>query len=223
MEDAPREKHAAANWAVKEVDHLFHRFARYTRFVLYSKWFLGGFALLLMSSLIIWPLISTDNSGMRISFTVDEGKNKVSVGTNPVMNNPVYEGTNENGDRFKITAQHATQKTADLVVIEKVEGQLLTQEQRWISLTADRADYTQAQNNLVLTGNVTLVHDAGYNFVTPQAVIDTKTMHVKSNQQISGEGPMGTLLATGFEISDNGNRITFGGTGRVTVHLEKSS
>ena len=35
----------SAHWGAREVDHLFKRFGRATRFVLFSKWFLAIFAL----------------------------------------------------------------------------------------------------------------------------------------------------------------------------------
>lgn len=217
----PEKRKFTDSWAVREVDHLLSRFTRYTRFVLYSKWFLGVFALLLMGSLILWPLLTQDKSGVRISFIGTETKDG-GMSISPVMNNPVYEGTDKKGGRFKVTGGRAIQQSAELIIIEKVEGQLLTKNQSWVSLTADRADYEQAKNSLILTGNVILIHDAGYSFTTPQAMINTETMAVYGNQQIRGDGPMGNLLATGFEIRDNGNRIRFGGTGRVNVHLEKS-
>lgn len=220
--EAPERKGIADNWAVREVDHLFSRFARYTRFVLYSKWFLGVFALMLMSTLVLYPLLTKDDSGMRISFTSVETKDG-GTAIAPVMENPVYEGTDKKGQRFKVTGLRAIQQSADLTVIEKPEGQLLTNSQSWISLSADRADYEQGKNHLLLTGNVSLLHDQGYTFVTERAWINTATMVIQGDQEISGAGPMGTLLATGFQILDNGNRILFfGGPTRVKVHLEKS-
>lgn len=213
-------KGLSANWAVREVDHLFTRFARYTRFVLYSKWFLGIFALLLLTVLVVWPMVSKDKTGMRISFVGTSsmpGKGSVS----PTMNNPIFEGTDKNGQPYKLVGARAVQATSELVVVEKVEGQLLTKNS-FVSLMADRAEYRQKRNSIDLLGNVNIIHGEGYTFVTQAAQVNTKTMDVTGSGKIEGEGPLGNLLATGFQIRDNGNIIRFGGKGRVTVVIEKT-
>lgn len=220
-EPEPERKGLSANWAVREVDHLFSRLGRYTRFVLYSKWFLGVGGALMIVALVIWPIVSKDKSGMRVSFIGTTNVPGMS-GSMPVMNNPVYEGTDAKGQQYRITGLRATQQSAGLVVIEKVDAQMATTSGSFVSVTAERADYVQAQNSLMLNGNVTLVHGSGYQFVTPQAHVDTQTMRITGEQQIEGEGPAGNLLATGFEIRDNGEVIQFGGVGRVHVTIDRA-
>jgi hypothetical protein len=69
---------------------------------------------------------------------------------------------------------------------------------------------------------LTLFHDGGYEFTTDQVAIDTKAAIASGQGVLRGQGPSGNLLATGFEIKDNGNQINFGGLGRVTVQLMKA-
>jgi len=207
-------------WAVREVDHLFSRLSRYTRFVVYSKWSLAGFALVLLVALVVWPMLSTDRSGMRVSFIGTEqipGKSSVS----PTMDNPVYEGSDKNGRQYKITGLKAIQANSDMIVVEQVEGQLVGGTS-FVNLSADRAEYNQKEQRIELQGNVHVLNDEGYSFTTPTATIDTATMMVTGQQQIVGEGPMGKLLATGFEIGDNGTKVKFGGTGRVNMVIDKA-
>ncbi len=208
-----------SRWAVREVDHLFARFRRYTRFVFYSKWFLGGFALILMVSLIAYPLISKDRSGIRVSFVGTDNAGKPI--SSPVMENPEFKGTDAKDQQFKITGTRAIQKSEDLVVIEQVEGQLIQQHGGWVSVTADMAEYMQQARKIELIGNVTIADDSGYIFVTPRATVDTATMDVEGKAQVEGSGPQGNLLATGFKIRNNGGEITFGGRDRVNVTIEQ--
>lgn len=220
MNDAPEKHHTLSFWAVREVDHLFSAFRRYTKFVFYSKWAFGVIALVLMVSLIGYPLLTKDRSGIRISFvgTTDSNGKKI---TSPVMNNPEYQGTDANGQQYKVTGLRAIQKSADLVLIEKVEAQLLRADGSFVAMTADTAEYKQKEERIDLKGNVNVSDSSGYIFVTPSAVVNTNTMEVTGNERIDGAGPQGKLLATGFKISDNGKKITVGGSSRVTVKIDK--
>lgn len=206
-------------WGVREVDHLFSAFARYTRFVLYSKWAFGIIAIVLMVSLIGYPLLTKDRSGIRVSFVGTDSKGQPI--SSPVMNNPEYQGTDANGQQYKVTGARAIQKTPELIVIENVEGQLVRADGSFVALSADSAEYKQKAQFIDLIGNVTITDASGYTFLTPRATVNTATMDVDGNEAVEGDGPQGKLLATGFKIRDNGKQISFGGTSRVTVKLDK--
>lgn len=219
--DQPQSKGLGANWAVREVDHLFQRAARYTRFVLFSKWFLAIIAMILISVLMIYPLLRKDNSGMRITFSGTDTKS-ASTAENPTMNSPVYEGTDKSNQPFRLTGKRAIQMGGGVIKVEEVEGQLLMKNDNFISLTADSAEYHQEQHIIDLLGHVRVVQGSGYTFNTNSARVDTSTQDVTGSEQITGEGPQGNLLATGFQIRDNGKRILFGGSGRVNVTVDRT-
>ncbi len=206
-------------WGVRKVDHLFSAFARYTRFVLYSKWVVGVFAVLLLVSLIGYPLLTKDRSGIRVSFVGTNGKDQPVA--SPVMNNPEYQGTNTSGQQYKVTGLRAIQKTSDMIVIEQVSGQLVRADGGFVALNADSAEYQQKAQRIELIGNVHVDDASGYSFTTSRAMVNTDTMDVDGNAPVEGTGPQGKLLATGFKIRDNGKRISFGGRDRVTVTLDQ--
>ena len=216
----PQRARLSDHWAAREVDHLFGRFSRATRFVLFSKWFLAIVAAILLVVLIVVPMFEK-RSGARLSF-VSENPNTVKTdGSNaPSMAKPVYEGTDAKGRQYRITGGRATQITADMIELDHVEA-MLENGDNFVSVTADKAQYLQEEKKVELIGNVNVIHGKGYSFVTPAATVDTATMDVTGNQEISGEGPMGKLLATGFEIRDNGKSIRFGGTSRVNVTFNR--
>lgn len=213
----------SAQWATRNVDHLFGRFARATRFVLFSKWFLAVFALLLFGALVVYPM-TEKQSGARLSFVSDEATKIPQDGEGasaPSMAKPIYEGVDKNGHQYRITGGKATQITKDMIELSDVEA-MLDNDGSFISVTADKAQYKQEEKIVELLGNVNVLHGKGYNFVTPAATVHTDTMDVTGNQEISGEGPMGKLLASGFEIRNNGQDIRFGGTSRVNVTIDQS-
>lgn len=210
MESAPIEKQhekLSSWWSLGVTDHLFGRIRRYTKFVMFGKWSLVGFALLLVASLIVWPLVSGDKSGVRISF-VDANRSGQKA-QSPVMNNPEYRGVGENGQEFKIGGTTATQKTSSVIEIVNVEAQMSKAGGSWHSLTADRAEYDQTLKLIELFGNVTLIDEAGSNFVTERATIEITPLHIYGKETIRGQGASGNILASGFEIVDDGNRIIF--------------
>jgi lipopolysaccharide export system protein LptC len=205
---------------LREADTVFGYITRYTRFVVFSKWFLGVVSLLAMTLLIAWPLLIRNGGGARVSFVMQEGKHGQSAVT-PVMNKPRYEGTDEKGQKYTITADKATQKTTALIELENVAADMFTSSGSWLSLTAKAGEFHDDSKLLFLSGGVMLYHEDGYQFTTERVEIDTQTSQARGDLVVEGQGPMGKLLATGFEIGDNGNRIVFGGRGRVNMTLNK--
>lgn len=208
---------AATNWAVEEVDQLFVKVARYTRFVLFSKWFLGVFALLILVGLIAWPLITNDNSGVRVSFVSTDG---TVSGTHPVMNAPRFSGSDHRGQQYTITAKQAIQQTPQTVLLEQVEGQLLGASGRVLMARANSALFHQDTKMVELSGNVNLMDDQGMFFVTEKLVVNVGTMDVDGSEKIEGSTASGKLVATGLKIRDSGNSITFGTVPRVNVTIQ---
>lgn len=221
-EKLPEHHVLSAHWAVREVDTLLSRFARYTRFVIYSKWFLGVFALGLMGSLIAYPLLTKDRSGIRVSFNsgVITDASKAST---PVMSNPEYHGSGDKGQQYRVNGTRATQATPSLIVIDQVDGQLVQPDGALTSLTAIRADYHQDEKKILLQGAVNVSNDKGYHFVTEEATVDTHTMDVVGDVPVRGNGPLGNLLASAFEIRENGNRLLFkrGSLGQIKLVVER--
>lgn len=217
----PHKKGLSANWAVTEVDHLISALGRYTRFVVLSKWFLVIFALGLITALIALPLLSKDRSGLRVSF-VDSSVATPKDAAKPVMSNPEYRGASDKGEQYTVRGQRATQETQNTILIEPVTAHLATASGGARDLTAERALYNQDTKIIELTGNVNLTDDKGYRFLTQQATVDSKTNHVTGHEPVSGTGPLGNLLASGFEIRDSGSHIIFtGGAEPVRVHIDR--
>lgn len=203
------------------MEDLFSRLTRYTRFVLFSKWFLAIFAVVVIAFLIGWPLLTRDTSGIRVSFVVAETKDG-SRALSPVMKNPNFQGVDKKGQKYTLTALHGVQRTPIIIDLEKVQADIFTTDTSWLSLSSDKAEFHDDTKLLYLLGNVTIFHDGGYSVATERAVVDTNNSQASGDMPVRGQGPMGNLLATGFEIRDNGDIIKFGGQGRVTMELVKA-
>lgn len=213
---------STATWAAQEVDQLFTRLARYTRFVVLSKWFLMLFAVGLMAALIAVPLVSKDRSGIRVSF-IDKKLTGKDPASSPVMNHPEYSATSDKGDQFNVKGIRAMQISASRITVEGVEAQMIAADGSWRSLTAGRAEYDQAARTILLTGHVALLDAQGHSFTTESARVNLATMEVEGDQPIQGVGPLGNLLASTFKIMDSGKRIIFyGGTTPLKLTIERN-
>jgi lipopolysaccharide export system protein LptC len=205
----------------EEDGSLLVRLGRYTFFVLWSKWSLAIFSCVLLVALVAWPLISREASGGRIAF-VGVSETGSAVGS-PSMENPRFQGVDAKGQQYTVTARRAEQQPGNNVQLHEVQGELLMQNQQSINLTAQRGFFTNQQQNLALEGGVTLTQSQGYVVNTPRADINTQTSAARGSDEITATGPLGNMLATGFEINDNGNHMKFGSPGnRVRVTVKKS-
>ena len=210
MADEEHKDHTgfSAWWAVREVDHLIGKLGRYTRFVFYSKRVLLVVAAILVIALISFPLLTKDRAGLRVSF-VDSKTAAENKAASPVMDDPEYRGQGASGQQYKMTGKTATQATPTLVIIDHAEGQELMTNGKWYQLSADRADYQQDKKIVDLYGNVTLYDMNGTTFVTEHATVEMQTMHIWGTDPITGTGDMGNIVASAFEIEDNGDHIIF--------------
>ncbi len=128
------------------------------------------------------------------------------------------------GQQYKFNGKTATQATPNLVIIDKAEGQMLRKDGKWYQVTADRAEYQQDKKIVDLYGNVNVYDMNGTNFVTEHATVEMQTMHIYGNDLVTGTSQMGNILASGFEIGDNGDHIIFkGGAKRVQTTVAKAS
>ncbi len=191
--------------------------ARYTRFVIFSKWFLGVFALTLLGALIIWPLLQAEE-GTRISLTSDTNTSSSNF---PTMYNPRYQGTDGQSRQYVVTAQKAVQQSKEVVQLALVSGEMFFANGSWASLKASEGIFDERTQLLELRGAVTVSHTEGYTIITDQAFFKVKEGSGWGEQAVSASGPAGKLLATGFEIMDNGNILRFGKQGRVQVTIDR--
>ncbi len=220
----PSKKRHAGEWVQHEVEEVFQRIGRYTKFVFFSKWLLGIIALLILLLLMLWPLLSQDGAGVRISFVSGEGvASGVLNAAAPVMQNPRFQGVDNKDQPYLVTADRAIQHSATHVTLEKVKAELSLKDQNWLTLTSTRGEFRDDKKILYLLDGVVLQHQQGYIVVTDRAAVDTVKSTAYGDKSVQMQGPMGNLLATGFEIRDNGNYMKFGLSGRVTVNIKKSA
>ena len=82
------------------------------------------------------------------------------------------------------------------------------------TLTADGGVYDEAGKTVTIGPNVKISDGgSGFDLVTPEAVVDTRTGIVTGSKGVRGSGPLGTVSASSYAIYEQGERVVFSGSG----------
>lgn len=127
------------------------------------------------------------------------------------MVNPRFTGRDSGGAPFIITARTAERPDGATTVTELAFPQFnfSGEESPSSMVIADRGVYDQDARTLDLYNGVKFRTDSGYSFETEHARVYIDDGSVIGERLISGSGPMGSLRAQSFEITDGGNRVLF--------------
>jgi len=125
----------------------------------------------------------------------------------------------EDNRAITVTADTARQTVQDPpeFVLDRPMADVLTENDDWFALSAATGDYARADNSLVLSGEVTLVHSEGFELTTDRAHVDLDRRVATGRTAVAGQGPGGQLSAQGFRVDREGRRVSFVGPARLVV------
>lgn len=135
------------------------------------------------------------------------------------LDNPQFHGQDEQGRSFVIGAKGAVRdpETGRYSLIGpmmrlNLGGRKITQ------LTADGGTYDETRRSIIIGPNVRIRDgESGFELITPEAVIDTRTGIVTGDKGVEGTSPLGTIQASAYAIHDQGRRIEFRGQGEQKI------
>ncbi len=189
------------------------RIARRRLLITLTKWLLPLTAMALLASIALWPEIqdAATQSRLRlnhVSGEVDGGK----------LLDARYNGVDEKGRPYTLTAATAWQITADQVGLTMPKADITLQNGTWLMLTSKTGTYMQHLNQLDLVKEVTLYRDDGTTLNTDSASIDLKAGVAAGSAPVHAEGPFGVLDAQGFTVMDKGAAIDFSGPAHLVLN-----
>jgi|BEDMetMinimDraft_2_1075160.scaffolds.fasta_scaffold01167_4 lipopolysaccharide export system protein LptC len=188
---------------------------RRRRFLIaWSKRLLPLFALLLLSSIALWPEIARQTARGRLALKALEA----GLAANGDMVDARYHGVDEKNRPYTLTATHARQVTPERVDLTDPKGDVLLESGNWLFLSARKGVYIQHKAELDLEGDVTLYRDDGTTVHSATATVNLRANAAVSNDVTSAEGPFGTLDAMGFALTDRGAVIQFVGPARLVLN-----
>jgi lipopolysaccharide export system protein LptC len=175
-------------------------------------------ALLLLSVVILWPEISRHNPA-RVSYHLATGT--MDAADQGSMTKAHYEGIDQSGRPYTMTAEQAVQTDADTVLLTKPAGDMTMKSNSWLMVQSLDGIYHAHAQHLDLSNHVVLYRDDGTTVRTARANIDLKAGTASGHALVNADGPFGTLDAHGFTITDRGARLHF--TGPAKLVLDGSS
>ena len=193
---------------------------KYVRRNTYLKYGLVGGVVFVVVSIFLWSYFGGDDSISAISEEVSEVTNEVTEKRRVL--NPQYLSTDKKNRPFKVSAAYGDQISEEIIYLHRPRVDFVLQNGTVGILTADKGEVNQDKHTLVIQDNVVLEHQSGHKFVTAKAFVDMETRRAWGNEAVLGNGPLGTLKATGFWIEDEGETIVFKGPGRLTASIHKA-
>ncbi len=189
------------------------RIARRRLLINLTKYILPVVALILLGLIALWPDIRTAATKAQMSIANVSGE--VEGGK---LVDARYNGIDQNGRPYTVTAATAWQVTADRVDMTLPKGDIALENGNWLMLTSKNGTFIQRTNQLDMVHDVTLYRDDGTVMHTEGAIIDMKAGAVAGTQPVHVEGPFGTLDAQGFTVLDKGTSIDFQGPAHVLLN-----
>lgn len=134
-----------------------------------------------------------------------------------------YQGTDEKGQAYTLTADRATRanENENVIALEKPKADIVLQQGGWLAVHANTGAFDNAAAKLDLSGDVIIFHDAGYELKMQDAHVDLTARTAHSTQPVEGHGPLGDIRAQNLAIADGGTKIIFGGPATLTLRLGK--
>jgi len=189
---------------------------RRTAFVRGLRLFFTAAALTILGILIVQLILGSGGGAAREA---------EAVGSDVRMTNPRFTGRDENLTPYAVTADVAIRRrdAADGVTeLERprLDYNFLDAGADVSQVLAESGRYDLPNRILDLYSDVNFRTRAGYEFQSSHARIFLREERVIGQEAVAGTGPMGTIRADSYEISDGGNRIVF--TGNVRARLTQS-
>jgi lipopolysaccharide export system protein LptC len=161
----------------------------------------------------LWPEIDRATNKARLAMNHVSGELEGGM-----LVNARYNGVDETGRPYTITAATARQVDPERVAMSMPKGDITLENGTWLMLSAKDGTFMQHLNQLDLVNNVTLYRDDGTTMHTASASIDVKAGAAAGSEPTHVEGPFGTLDAQGFTVMDKGAAIDFPGPAHVVLN-----
>lgn len=192
---------------------------RYTRFVAVMKRALLLAALALIAAVIAYSLQPREQGHVAMTF-----EHVSKVANDLAMIKPRLSGTDASGNPFVVTADTAVQDgtSARRARLRNVQADVTLKQGGWLSASASEGLLDADGKKLVLSGAIAVYSDGGYELHTSGVAADLGKGIVRSDQAVTGQGPLGTLYADRFQIDRQGNQIRFMGHVKMTIYKHRA-
>lgn len=188
----------------------------YSRFANSMRITLPLVAVAIVVLVISWPQLT--EKPKKFSLTVSDVSSTEAGGQQII--NARFTGTDAENRPYSVTADTASQvkNAPDMIDLAFPKADITLESGAWLALSAETGTFNRKTQVLDLQGRVNLFHDLGYELRTAEAAILMKEGTASGDKPVSGQGPLGTIRSTGFQILDRGKRVLFTGKSRLIMY-----
>jgi len=184
----------------------------YSLFVKVLKLILPLSALVILGVVIVH--LSVDTKTPQISKQVPNIKKveKTIPGQVEVLK-AKYEGVDEKGKNYTITADKASRitKGGDGVIFKNPVADIVLGDSSWLAIKSLTGSFNRENEILVLKNKVKVFHDSGYEISLKDISINLRNKTASTKSPVTIKGPMGIIDAQSFDVTNNGNLLSFNG------------
>tara|TARA_R110002126_G_scaffold1443_6_gene8358 strand:- start:3972 stop:4670 length:699 start_codon:yes stop_codon:yes gene_type:complete len=193
-----------------------HYRSGYSRFVLLAKYALPLIAGIVMMLVVVWPELKSKPE----KFSLGLSDVKVETAGGQRVINARFTGVDGENRPFSITAESVVQAVSNDngVQLTQPKADVTLAGDSWVAIAAPKGLFRRDVEILDLSGGVDVFHDDGYEFRTAEARLDFAASAATGDTPIRGQGPFGTIVAEGFEITGSGDNIMFTGKSRLILY-----
>jgi lipopolysaccharide export system protein LptC len=136
-----------------------------------------------------------------------------------------YDGKDDKGRPFSITADSASHKDGDdrHIALKKPLADITMSSGAYVALTANDGLLDRDADIITLNGDVTLFHDNGLSFQTNSATINLKDKTAEGSDTVEGQNGDGELVSEGFRVLDDGDTIHFTGKAYMKIYPKQKN
>ena len=187
---------------------------RYTQFVGVMKRALPAAAFAVIAAVLAFFFVARQPS--KIAMTYEKlGR----IQNDLAMDKPRLTGADGNGNPFVITADQAIQdaKNPKKARLRKVEADLTLDNNGWLNANAADGVVDMKAGSLELGGGIDVFSDAGYTLHSQSASLDLNKWVVHGHNEVTGQGPMGTMRANSFHYDRASHQLALDGNVHMTL------
>lgn len=190
---------------------------RHHRFVKQMKFILTAVAALLGATLLLWPQIAKQRDFIDnvLKSSVASFSKDVTVDMTKVQ----FFSEDRKGQPFVVTSSKVleTDPAENKVKLDEPIAKMTLNSGVQMTTTSPYAFFFQNKEVLYFEKEVLLTSDNGYRASLSRVAINNKEKSANSPDKVSVKGPKGSLVAQGFNLFDNGDKIDFLGRSMIVV------
>ena len=192
---------------------------RYSRFVGLMKRALPIAASVIIAAVLIYAFVPRQSDKITMVY-----QRLGRIENDLAMMKPRLTGTDDKGNPFVITADHAVQDSHNphRAKLVNIEADITLNRQQWVNASAANGAFDMDKGTLNLTGGISIFSDAGYEMHTSRGHLDLNRGHFDGPEVVSGQGPLGTFRADRFEIDHGTQKVNLIGNVHMTMYTQNA-